>query len=777
MNLKISVNVSTLYRLSVFHYRLKIRSNLLIDNAKGIHEALAHLIKFHQRRRIAFIRGPQDHPEAELRYQAYLSTLNEFDIPLNLDLVTPGDFVFTSGKEAIRLLVDQRKIDFDALVGANDRMSIGAMEELQSRGFKIPEEIAIIGFDNIEQARFTTPPLTTIKQPFNDLGKLAVQTLLSMFSGNSVPDQIILPATLVVRQSCGCLMQDSTKGIIRAHITNSSELKPSFATQREDILKVLREVIPNDLPSKGNFTPSWMEQLLEAYTSELDGTQSDVLLPTLNWVMQWVPIPTNDFSIWQKVISVLRNHSLAYLSTFDELSRAEIIWEQARVLIGATAERAQGQAKLQVIENTLLLSEIGQSLLSSFEIDQLKTLIAQALFQLGIRSCYISLYENKGKTRKTAQLLLAYENGKVIEPLPEEQTFPASEIIPGGFLIEDRNRTMVIDPLYYQNEHLGFAVFEIGPLDGMIYETLRRQISSVLKGAILIQERAQVEEELKTHRDILEELVSSRTKELIITNEKLQDEIIERKRVATEIKLLNEELEKRVVERTAQLEKTNKELEAFSYSVSHDLRAPLRAINGYANILKEDHIEQLPREAQGYLNRIQKSAQRMDQLIRDLLAFSRLERLELRKQLTNCGLLVDQAIMELDEEIQKDQVDIYIDQLPNCQADPALLRQVFVNLLTNAIKFTRNNKTAKIQIGSQECDGKVAYFVKDNGVGFDMAYAENLFGVFQRFHKTDEFEGTGVGLAIVKRIITRHGGSIWAEAEVDKGATFYFTID
>jgi signal transduction histidine kinase len=237
-----------------------------------------------------------------------------------------------------------------------------------------------------------------------------------------------------------------------------------------------------------------------------------------------------------------------------------------------------------------------------------------------------------------------------------------------------------------------------------------------------------------------------------------------------------DELAQRVRDRTAQLEAANKELEAFSYSVSHDLRAPLRAIDGFSRIILEDYLEKLDDEGRRYLNIIRSNTQKMGQLIDELLLFSRLGRQEIRASGIDMGKLAKAVSEELKLAVPERKLKFTINTLIPGQGDQAMIRQVFVNLLSNAVKFTRPKERAVIEVDGRSEGNENVYTVKDNGVGFDMQYVDKLFGVFQRLHSSEEFEGTGVGLAIVQRIIHRHGGRVWAEGKVGEGASFYFTL-
>ena len=399
---------------------------------------------------------------------------------------------------------------------------------------------------------------------------------------------------------------------------------------------------------------------------------------------------------------------------------------------------------------------------------------AAALPRKSAHEGYIDLGE---KCREAQQLLQRFlppgKAGETVERCREQVG------------LKDTDRITILELTEFHNEVEKWLAGSVGT--AMAHETMRkgatfsereaRELSEVY-GEILANLRVTPEElwrKVDFYRE-REELLASHARELEEKVRELDRQIGERRKAEAEIRTLILELEERVSERTAQLEAANRELDAFAYSVSHDLRAPLRGIEGFSRILQTDFSGHLPTEAHRFLDQVRDNSRKMGQLIDDLLAFSRLGRQPLRKETVHLDRLAREVMQELEAQWPGRKIAFTIGELPPGRADPNLLRVVLSNLLSNAVKFTGRRELARIEVGCRQEEGGAVYFVKDNGAGFDMRYSGKLFGVFQRLHSPQEFDGTGVGLATVQRIIHRHGGRIWAEAEVDRGTTFYFTL-
>ncbi len=376
----------------------------------------------------------------------------------------------------------------------------------------------------------------------------------------------------------------------------------------------------------------------------------------------------------------------------------------------------------------------------------------------------------------------AVSSGRVVDELSEgEELYRAVvEQTTEGILLVDAGTKRVIEANAAYQNLLGYGPEEISRL--MLYdlvpyprESMDCYVEQVLeRGNYVSGERRHLQKDGST----VDVEVSANTiyyggREAMCI---VVRDITERKRAEERIRALNEELEDRVRRRTAQLQAANEELEAFSYSVSHDLRAPLRAMTGFSRILLEDYADRLDDEGLDYLGRIQKAGKRMGALIDDLLDLSRLTRRQIGREAVDLSTLAKGAAEDLRRAEPGRRARFFIAEGLSVTGDAGLLRVVLENLLGNAWKFTSREAEARIEFGAVEREGRSVYHVTDNGVGFDAAYADRIFDPFQRLHAEDEFEGVGVGLATVTRIIRRHGGSLWAEGQPGKGATFYFTL-
>ncbi|HDQ73125.1 MAG TPA: STAS domain-containing protein [Chloroflexi bacterium] len=519
--------------------------SLLCDNQTGMREAVNHLIKAHGYGHVAFVRGPKGHQEADERYQAYVDVLAQHGIALEPTLVAPGNFEASSGRAAVELLLDERKfrpgVDVEAIVCVDDSTALGVMEALQSRGIQIPGEVAVLGFDDISETEFVTPPLTTVRQPVYEMGQKSVDMLLALLGGEEVPNQVLLPTKLLVRQSCGCADPFVTAAAIdplpctldeSLEEGEESDFREIFSAQRDEILDEIVSVVQSY--ANGDVRPM-AEHLTRALTLELDGVFSSAFLPTLREVLRRVVEDGGDAGGWQQAISVLRRRAFPCLHDPVMVSRAENLLHQARIMVGRVAERSQAYQALEAARRAASLNQLTQQMITTFDVEELIRILLEGLSQLAIKRCYLSLYEGEGMPPDRARLLVAYEQGKVCFVDSDGRRFLSRHLLLDDMLSQKEPYHLLVLPLHFADEQLGFLLLEMPPGLEMVYETLRGQISSALKGALLLRERERTEQALEQAYKEVEKRVEERTEEL-------EQEIIERERAEAESRRLQQEI-------------------------------------------------------------------------------------------------------------------------------------------------------------------------------------------------------------------------------------------
>ncbi len=464
---------------------------VVVDNAKGLRELFRHLIEAHGYRRIAFIKGPDGNPDAENRYRIYTETLANYDIPLDLDLVTSGNFTYACGRAAISLWLEQRHLEIDAIVAANDLMAFGVLEALQHRGVRVPTDIAVAGFDDVEEAMLVIPSLTTVRQPVYEMGHRATDMLISLLRGEAVPQQVTLSTQVIIRQSCGC----QSPIIVQA----AAETIPSFDESLETAITARRTRILTDmqqsLKTHDSREAQWMEQLLDAFAAEILKEEAGSFLAALQEVLIQVVAVERDTAIWQNPLSVLRQHTLPVIRNTDKLVQVENLWQQARIMVGEITRRVEKYQRLKAEYRAETLRRIEGKLVNNFDLPGFMNTLISELPELNIHGLYLSLYENPERPTEWSQLLLASNEQSRMTLQPGEYRFPSRQLVPERMLPQKRSYSMVLIPLHFQSteEQIGYVLFEVGPRDGITYDALRVSIGSALQGALLmrkIQENA-----------------------------------------------------------------------------------------------------------------------------------------------------------------------------------------------------------------------------------------------------------------------------------------------
>jgi signal transduction histidine kinase/DNA-binding LacI/PurR family transcriptional regulator/CheY-like chemotaxis protein len=703
--------------------------SIVPDFYSGMYALIRHLVEHHGHRRIAFIRGSTDSKSGEERYRAYLDGLAHFGLPLEPDLVAPGTFFAPSGADAVRLLLDDRKVSFGALVAANDEMAIDALQELQARGLRVPEDVAVCGFDNLETARSIIPQLTTVELPTVSEAKLATEMVLALLHGEKVPARTDLRTEIILRQSCGCrsAAMDQVEALPARGTVRATDWVQMMTDQRSSTLAAMINACG---PSPAVAEIDLLGELWAAFAAELQGAETPRFIATLQKLTQLTSNVGSDPSAWQSVISVHRRHIHPILREKEIVERAENLWQRGRVFLAETALNLATQRQFYASQMHSILLSVGESLITTFDLTGLMDAVVRELPRLHIPACYIALYASHEPVPAQSRLVVAYnENGRF--PLePEGRLFPTEQILPPGLLSSDRSYSHVVLPLHFHEERLGFVIFQVGPHDGIIYQTLSLQLSSAVRGALLFGEAKQARETALQAKALAEKADQLKTRLLA--------------------------------------------------NVTHELRTPLNVISGYSHMALLEpnpyHVE-LPAGLRKDLENIHDSADHLTHLINDLLDLSRAEigELDLYPEPLALRAFLEQTFATVAESAHPMPCLAWRlnlpPRLPLIQADPTRLRQIILNLLSNARKFTEQGE---IELGAAVAPPHLHIWVRDTGYGIPIDRQEHIFEpFFTEGYGNRRPEGIGLGLTITRQLVALHGGSLALESQPGQGSVFH----
>ena len=694
-----------------------------VDSYLGMRSLLAHLIEEHGFKRLAFIRGPEEHYYAQERYRAYLDSLQTFNLPLDPELIT-RPLPWEAGVEAIEILLDERGLkpgkDFDAVVAVSDMMAIWAMKTLQARGFDVPKDIAVTGFNNSMEERLSTPPLTTVDLPFGEQGSKAMEVLLQQLAGESVPALITLPSKLVVRQSCGC----PSEAIALASFS-AGDRKGKGKGEKK--LQDVRAGCVSEMEAATALHPeesqAWFESIFDSFIKDMEKL-SHSFLSILTNVLEQAMRSDHDVVRWQNAISILRRWALGYVANSESM---EVLISQARVVVEEAVQRAQAYSQWHADRGAETLRETNRTLLTTFDVKQLTDVLAGRLPALGIPSVYLVTYDRPtdAEVPEHARLMLAYCDKQRAELEEGGLHFATHQVIPLDYLPKDRRYSLVVEPLYFQDKSLGYVIFEIGPHDGNIYELLRNNLSSALQGAMLFQEIQQAR---------LDAEKADRIKTRLLAN------------------------------------------------VSHEMRTPLNIIMGYTQdaLQKPDKYgNEIPSSLLSDLHQIQSNAEHQLRVINDLLDLSRAEidELDLTLELLDPHQLLVNAFHDLADQSTSPNIQWKInipERLPQVRADGLRLRQIFLNLLSNAKKYTQSGE---ITLGAEVAPPHLHFWVTDTGLGINREQQERIFEPFVTLEDNRRIAGgIGLGLSITRHLVALHGGTMKLDSQPNHGSTFHIYL-
>ncbi len=702
-------------------------TSVLIDNKRSTRDLVLHLVKDHGYHRIAFLNGPDTSSDGKQRCEAYRDALRECGVTVDEKLIVYGGDFYSSGEKAVEILLEQRRARFDAIIAANDSMAIFAIHELERRGVRVPEDVAVAGFDDIEAGRRLTPGLTTVRQSFYDIGRESVKAMRSILSGENVPRRIVMPTHLVIRESCGCTDADKLRRILSRDVRPIANHKARGKSPRRNPAANaarpaadLEKLMPS-LFEKPGVTPA-VEALAREFPADGDEDGRRFFLRRLGELFGRLFDMKVGLDDVCRLIALLFSGAEGSDGDSERREALRALREESLVLAGLQAQvhQADRDSKKKAYESSELI--INDDFLNVLHVGRLKEIIYMQLPKMQFKRFFVCMYTDS--SRREAKLLMQYHSGSGIHPVPDRSTFPAKRLVP-GIMRNNAGFAYMVVALFFEDKDFGYMLFDITDLGiEPLYDDLATQISGAINSAM-------------------------------------------------QAKAIHEyagQLEEKVKERTRQLEAATRERADFFNDIAHEIKNPLTLINNYldAYIAKQGQSEEL---------RVLKT--KFESLLEVMIEYLSREKIESGKivyrhdQVSDfSGILLNDVILFRETARRKGiRLEDAVEPGVFVAVDPEALERVIGNLLHNAVRFT--DRGGSIRVGLRRKDEAVEFSVKDTGIGLTPEQMKHIFERYYQVNGAGEASvGIGLGLDIVKKIIDEVGAEIRVASPRGKGTNF-----
>lgn len=783
--------------------------SVLLDNAAGFCDMMEHLLEYHKYKRIAFIRGPEGNTDANERMIVYKTMLEKYGIPYDPALVLPGDFVARTGEIAVSILLDERKVPFDVILSSNDDMAWGAIEALRKRGIHVPNEVKVVGFDDLELIRCYSPPLTTVRQDIHRQGEIALETVYSMIKGEKLPEKVYSPSVLIVRESCGCKSAMHHRAFVDAAMNNIQNGAHMVETIKNEFITGMENIL---LENEEHFDSDSLDYLFEAFWREMNGEEPDAFLKAIQNLLEEKE-KSQKGNVAEEVINVIRMLTIPYMPQRNELIKAENIWHQGRIFINSHIQRAFDYTDMKLEHETRLIRDSSEEVFTTLDIDGLAQILERILPGFSIEHCYVALYDGDTERRPASgnvRLIMAFQNGKLRTIDQNCSVFPAIQLLPDSYLESNGAYCFSVEPIYFGQTQLGYAIIGTQTHRSMIFTLLQRMfLNNALKAVVFIVQQQQ-------QAQVLEETVEKRTKDLREANISLQKLYEERAAAENEVRRLNEELEKRVEERTRELATVNDELKmsldvlketqekliqsekmaamgTLVAGVAHEINTPVGV-----GVTAASHLAELTKDLRVLLqtNKLKKSdlenyistsiessvmvlsnLNRAHELIRSFKRIAVDQSTEEKRKFA-VKEYFNEILLSLKPQLKKTHHEVIL----NCPDDlvidsyPGAFSQIITNFIINSLIHAFNeNQNGTISIEIKNPFGQLLLIYSDNGKGVE---EKNLKKIFDPFFTTNRAKGgTGLGLHLVYNLVNKTlDGTIKCESKPGEGIKFIIII-